>query len=235
MSKKFLVLSLSIVMGLFLALGSSFLPTLGGVNAQTRVPTVTPRQPQNTQPQNTQPQNRQPQNIQPQANRQANLIDIAFLNEASQAGLGYIQLSQLALRKSNNAQIRQFAQAEIQEQQQNAADFRRISSQLRVSLPTTIPARYQAALSRLSQLSGTQFDNAFLDEGGINSHLEAASVFQREAAFGQNPDLLAVANRGLNIINQHFTTASQLTNYRFAQVPRRYGEQTALETPNINP
>ncbi len=73
----------------------------------------------------------------------------------------------------------------------------------------------------------------------MTSHLEAASIFhqeafQREAAFAQNPDLLAVANRGLGIINQHFMLASRLTNYRFAQVPRRYSGQTALENPGMN-
>jgi putative membrane protein len=106
---------------------------------------------------------------------------------------------------------------------------------LGVRLPTSVPTKYQVAASSLSQLSGQAFDSAFLDEGGVNSHLEAASVFQREAAFGNNPDLLAVANRGLNIIGQHFALASQLTDYRFAQVPRRYTGQTALEgsgTPN---
>ena len=225
MNKKFLVLSLSVVIGLFLALGGSFLPSTGGVSAQPRVPATPDSQ---VNPSQVNPSNRTGQNS------QTNLIDIAFFNEAAQAGLGYTALSQLALQKSTNSQVRNFAQAEIQEQQQNAADFRRIAPRLGVSLPTTIPARYQAALSRLSQLSGQEFDNAFLDEGGVNSHLEAASIFQREAAFGQNPDLLAVANRGLGIINQHFTLASRLTNYRFAQVPRRYSGQTALENPGMN-
>ena len=105
-----------------------------------------------------------------------------------------------------------------------------------MQLPTAPGAKYQAILARLSQLSGQQFDNAYLDEGGVNSHLEAASVFQREAAFGRNPDLLAVANRGLPIINRHFTTASNLTNYKFAQVARRYPEgQTTSDASQAVP
>lgn len=237
MSKKFFVLSLSVVLGLFLALGNSFLFTSGAVSAQASVPaTQTSRISQNSRNdqiiqarQSNQTDRNNPQNSQTSQNSP---IDLAFLNEASQAGLGYIQLSELALRKSSNPQVTEFAQAEIAEQQQNAAEFQRIAPRLNVSLPTTVPAKYEAALSSLSQLSGTEFDNAFLDEGGVNSHLEAASVFQREAAFGQNPELLAVADRGLGIINQHFTTASQLTSYRFAQVSRRYTEQAALDNPS---
>ena len=77
-------------------------------------------------------------------------------------------------------------------------------------------------MAQLSQLSGDRFTQAYLDEGGVNAHLENAALFQREAAFGQNPDLIALANKGLPIIRQHFTTASNLTNYRFAQVTRRF-------------
>lgn len=232
MYKRFLVLSLSVLMGLFLTLGSSILFSPSHANAQMRPVTpgaqVRPVSPTPPRPSGSMGG----QMNAPSQAGQVNAIDIAFLKEASQAGLAFIQLSQLALEKSSNPQVQQFAQSEIDEQQQNAADFRRIAPTLDVRLGPNIPERYRAAYSRLSQLSGAEFDNAFLDEGGINSHLEAASVFQREAAFGQNPDLLAVANRGLSIINQHFTIASQLTDYQFAQVPRRYSGQTALENPS---
>jgi putative membrane protein len=211
--KKYFVLAVSVVAGLFLALGSSLLfSNQSAATAQT--PRVAP----------------------PQTNNQVNVADVAFLNTASEAGQAFIQMGQLALNKSRTPQVRQFAQAEIQEQQQNSADFARIAPRIGVQPPTTPGAKYQAILARLSQLSGQQFDNAYLDEGGVNSHLEAASVFQREAAFGRNPELLAVANRGLPIINRHFTTASGLTNYRFAQVARRYPDaQAASDASSVTP
>lgn len=61
-----------------------------------------------------------------------------------------------------------------------------------------------------------------MNEGGVNVHLENAANFQREAAFGQNPDLVRIATAGLPTINQHFNTASAATNYRFAQVSQRF-------------
>jgi putative membrane protein len=149
---------------------------------------------------------------------------VAFVNEAAQSGLGNIMLGELALQKSKNQAVQQFAQAEIKEQQDVKANLTRIAPQIGVTLPTAPSAKFQAAMARLSQLSGTQFDNAYLDEGGVNAHLEVAALFQREAAFGRNPDLINVVNNGLPIINQHFTTASGLTKYQFARVARRYNE-----------
>lgn len=207
MMKRLLVVSMSIAIGLFLALGSSVF-THSAVNAQTpRVPTVSARQ--------------------------TNAIDVAFINEAAQAGLGNIMLGQLALQRSRNPQVTNFARAEIAEQQQNAASFKQIAPRIGATLPTTPGPKFQAIMTRMQQLSGTQFDNAYLDEGGVNAHLENAALFQREAAFGRNPDLIAVANRGIPIITQHFSTASSLTNYRqVAEVVRRYNNgQTTSATP----
>lgn len=203
MFRKYFMVAIAAIAGLCFAIGGSF---FSQVNAQTpRVPSV--------------------------PNAQANAVDLAFVPEAAQFGLANIMLGQEALRKSQNQSVRQFAQAEIAEQQSNAQQLKRIAPQLRVTLPTTPGPKYQAIMQRFSQLSGTQFDNAYLDEG-VNAHLEAASLFQREAAFGRNPSLISLVNQGLPIINRHFTTASQLTNYRFAQVPRRYNEaQVPTTTP----
>ncbi len=203
MLRKYFIVAISAIVGLCFAIGGSFFTQ---VNAQTpRVPAV------------------------PRA--QANAVDIAFVDAAGQAGLANIMLGEMALKKSNNQAVRQFAQAEIQEQQNVKQQLTRIAPRIRATLPSAPGPKYQAIMSRFMQLSGTEFDNAYLDEGGVNAHLENASVFQREAAFGRNPDLLAVVNQGLPIINQHFTTASRLTNYRFAQVPRRYNEAQLPSTP----
>ena len=159
------------------------------------------------------------------SNTQVNAIDRAFVMDAAQAGVGNIQLGQLALQRASAPQVKQFAQAEINEQTQAKAELARIGPRIGITPPTTPAPRHQAALARLSQLSGQEFDRAYLDEGGVNAHLENAAVYQREAAFGQNPDLLTLVNKGLPTIRQHFETASTLTNYKFAQVPRKYNNK----------
>ena len=202
MFRRYFIVAISAIAGLCFAIGGSFF---------SQVAAQTPR-------------------VSPIPASQANSVDLAFVNEAAQFGLANIMLGETALKKSNNQSVRQFAQAEIAEQQNNKQQLSQIAPRLRITLPTAPGAKYQAIMQRFSQLSGAQFDSAYLDEG-VNAHLEAASLFQREAAFGRNSSLLALANQGLPIINRHFTTASQLTNYRFAQVPRRYNE---AQLPSTN-
>jgi putative membrane protein len=198
MVKRTLVTIALVVVGFFISLGySALVPSSHIVNAQINrtVPT---------------------------RNNQLNEIDRQFILDAGQAGIGNIALGQLALQRSTNPKVKEFASAEIQEQTQVKSDLSRIGPRLGVTPPTSPAPKQQAALARLSQLQDNRFEQAYMDEGGVNAHLENAAIFQREAAFGQNPDLVAVANRGLPIIKRHFNTASAITNYQFAQVARRY-------------
>ena len=198
MIKRTLVTIALLAVGFFVSLGySALLPNNEFVNAQTNRTT-------------------------PTQNTQVNEVDRQFFIDAGQAGLGNIALGQLALQRSTNAQVKQFATAEIQEQTQVKNDLTRIGSRLGVTPPTTPAPKFQASLARLSQLEGDRFEQAYMDEGGVNAHLENAALFQREAALGQNPDLVAVANRGLPTIRKHFNTASAITKYQFGQVARRY-------------
>ncbi|MBD2020052.1 DUF4142 domain-containing protein [Leptolyngbya sp. FACHB-36] len=163
----------------------------------------------------------------PAGNSQVNAVDQAFVMTAGEAALANIAMGQAALQKSNNAAVRQFAQAEINEQQQVRQDLTRLAPSLGVRLPAAPGPKYQALLTRLSRLSGEQFNQAFMNEGGVNAHLENAATYQREAQFGQNSQLLALATKGLPLIGQHFRTASTFTNYQFAQVSQRFNETAA--------
>ncbi|HEY9908177.1 MAG TPA: DUF4142 domain-containing protein, partial [Thermosynechococcaceae cyanobacterium] len=171
----------------------------------------------------------------PATGAQLSPIDRAFIMDAGQANVGNLALGQLALQKATSSEVKQFAQAEIDEQKQVRADMSRILPRLGVTAPSEPAPKHQAALAQLQKLSGDRFNQAFLDEGGVNGHLEIAAVYQREAAFGQNPDLVALANKGLPIIRQHFTTASSLTNYRFAEVARRFNAVPAASGVLTNP
>lgn len=200
MMRRILVTIAAIAVGLSIAFGYS------AVNAQSNrvpsTPTPTPTQ----------------------SSSQLSEIDRAFVMDAGQAAIGNIMLSQLAIKQANSSEVKQFAQAEIDEQNMVRNNLMTIAPTLGITPPNTPAPRHRAAMTQLSQLSGDRLDEAYMDEGGINAHLENAAVYQREAAFGQNPDLVKVAEQGLPIIDKHFQTASALTDYEFAQVSRRYEE-----------
>jgi len=92
----------------------------------------------------------------------------------------------------------------------------RLATQKGITPPTTL-GKYQAAMERLMQLSGEAFDQAYMNEAGVNAHMESAAVYQRQAGLGQDPDLKAFAATILPRVQGHLEMASEMTGYRFAQ------------------
>lgn len=202
-----------IATGVFTALGYSAV-------AQTNQPGSSPTQ-------STPAQNRPtplpsqsaptPNQAAPQQSRQVSALDRQFVIDAAQGGMAEVQLGQLALQRSTNPEVKQFAQQMIQEHTAANKQLMQIAAQKGITPPTTVGPKYEAAMMRLKQLSGEAFDQAYMNEAGVNGHLESAAVFQRQAALGQDPDLKAFAAKILPTVQGHLEMASEMTGYRFAQ------------------
>lgn len=163
-----------------------------------------------------------------QAQTQLSQVDREYMLMANQNALAAIALGQLALEKATQAEVKEFAQAEIDEQVQVREALSQLAPRLGVNLPAQPTPRDQEVLARMTQLSGEQFDVAFMNEVGVNAHLKNAALYQGEAALGQNPQLVDLAARSIPLIDQHFSIASDLTGYQVAQVPPRIdGRQTS--------
>jgi putative membrane protein len=207
MFKRVGIVVAAIFMGLFLAVG---LPSLAQSNPNTPAPS---------------------------SNRsQLTLVDQQFMIDANRNALAGIALGQLALNQSQNNEVKRFAQAEVDEQVGVRNNLVRLAPSLGVNLPSEPTPRDQEVMRRMAALSGEQFDLAFMNEAGINAHLENAAIYQREAAMGQNQDLVGLASQGLAIITQHYNTASALTGYEVAQIPPRIDSvpRSGMSIPRSN-
>lgn len=150
-------------------------------------------------------------------------VDKQYMVDANRNAIAAIALGQLALQKASQNEVKQFAQAEIDEQVLVRQNLTRLAPTLGVNLPSAPTPKDQEVAARMTQLTGESFDQAFMNEVGINAHLENAAIYQREVGLGQNQNLIALATNGLAIIDQHYNIASNLTGYEIAQVPPRIG------------
>ena len=164
---------------------------------------------------------------------QMSALDQAFVMDAAHGGMAEVRLGQLALQKSNNPEVKRFAQQMIQEHSRANEELMRIVSQKGMTPPMNA-GKYEAAMTRLMQLSGTEFDRAYMSEAGVNSHLESAAVYQRQVGLGLDPDLKAFAARILPRVQGHLEMASQMTGYRFAQNNRSMSPMPGMNMPMPN-
>jgi len=144
-------------------------------------------------------------------------LDRQFVIDAAQGGMAEVRLSQLALQRSTNPEVKQFAQQMIQEHTRANEELMQLAIQKGITPPTDVGPKYEAAMMRLMELSGASFDQAYMNEGGINAHLENTAVYQRQVGLGEDPDLKAFAARILPRVQGHLEMAGTMTGYRFAQ------------------
>jgi len=138
-------------------------------------------------------------------------LDRLYVMEAAQGGMTEIQMAKLALQRSRSNEVKQYAQQMIQEHTPVNQQLMQLANQKGVPLPTTLSPKYQAAIARLSQFSGRNFDQAYKEEAGINLHMEYLVVQRREAQLGQDSDLQAFANKNIPIALKHLQIGQSLS------------------------
>ena len=175
------------------------------------------------------PMNRPMNRPMPMPSSQMSALDNQFVMDAAHGGMAEVQLGQLALQRSTNPEVKRFAQQMIQEHSRANEELMRLATQKGITPPTDVGPKYRAAMMRLMQLSGRDFDQAYMNEAGVNSHLESAAIYQRQAGLGQDPDLKAFATRILPRVQDHLQMASAMTGYRFAQ-----GNNSMPTMPGMN-
>lgn len=137
--------------------------------------------------------------------------DQQFMIEAAQGGLAEVQLGQVASQRGARNAVKQFGQRMVQDHTQANNQLQQLAAQKGVTLPTDIGRENQQVRQQLSQLSGANFDRAYINHM-VDDHIKDVSSFQREAQQGQDPDVKAFAAQTLPILQQHLQLARSIAN-----------------------
>jgi putative membrane protein len=144
-----------------------------------------------------------------QANGQPTAMDSMFVKKALQGGLAEVQLGQLTLQKSNNEQVKQFAQKMIDDHTKLGDQMKPIAQQVGVAVPTEPSKKDKQTMAKLQALSGSAYDQAYLKDM-VKDHKQDLSDFQMEASNGSDPAVKDAATQGSRVIAQHLQMVQQL-------------------------
>jgi putative membrane protein len=136
--------------------------------------------------------------------------DRVFVETALKGGLAEVQLGQVALQKSNNEDVKQFAQKMIDDHGQMNDHLKTVGQAIEVKLPDGPSKKDKANIAKLSALSGDDFDKAYMKDM-VKDHKTDLSDFQTEAQAGSNPAVKSFASQGAQIISQHLQMAQQIS------------------------
>jgi len=132
-----------------------------------------------------------------------------FVKEAAVGGMAEVELGKLAKDKGDSDTVKQFGQKMVDDHSKANDELKSLAKKKNIDLPTSLDAKHQAVVDRLSKLSGADFDRAYSTEM-VKDHQEDVKEFQKEANSGTDSDIKNFASSTLPTLQEHLKMAREL-------------------------
>jgi len=137
--------------------------------------------------------------------------DAKFATKAADGGMAEVALGKLALSKTTNPQIKDFAQMMVRDHSKANAELDSIAKVKNITLPVAVSAEHQKKMDELSQKTGADFDKAYVD-AMVEGHKKTLTLMQDEAKNGKDADLTAFASKTAVIVQMHLDAINKIHN-----------------------
>ena len=136
--------------------------------------------------------------------------DQDFLENAIQGSHAEIVGSQLALEKTENNDVRAFAQMMIDDHQKMVQEAEALATKKGMEPPTGPSALQTTEITALKALTGGAFDAMYVNRIGVASHEATVEMFEQASREAQDPEVKAMAEKTLPKLREHLEHARAL-------------------------
>lgn len=136
-------------------------------------------------------------------------MDKSFVKKALEGNAAEVQMGQLALQKSNDDQVKQFAQRMVDDHGKMQDQLKPVAEQMGVKVPEGPSKGQMKKMEKMKTLSGDAFDQAYIKDM-VKDHKSDASEFKEEAQSTQNAQLKQLATEGGQTIESHLQQIQQI-------------------------
>ncbi len=147
----------------------------------------------------------------PCARAQTNLatMDSDFILTAAQGGMTEVALGQLAADKGVRDDVKGLGKMMVKAHTKMNDDLKSLATQKGVILPTTLDAKHQALVDKMTALTGTEFDDAYI-AGMVKGHTKDAKAFKSESATTQDADIKGFLDKSIPVVEMHLKHATAM-------------------------
>jgi len=127
----------------------------------------------------------------------------SFVQNAAIGGMAEVELSRLALTRSKDAAVREFAQKMVTDHGKANEELTALAKAKGLPVPMSLDAKHQSAVDGLKQTADAGFDRMYIDHM-TQDHEEAVNLFKTAAAeTTMDAEIRAFANKTLPTLEQH--------------------------------
>ena len=138
------------------------------------------------------------------------MSDKAFLKKAAQSGHYEVQGSNLALKKSKNADIQKFAKQMVADHQKAEAELKALAKTKNVELPPDPSFMQKGTLMLLETYSAKNFDDEYAENVGVDAHEATVELFEKAAKDADDADIKQFAQKTLPTLQHHYEMSKKL-------------------------
>ena len=153
--------------------------------------------------------------------------DEAWVMKIAKGGMAEVELGKLAAEKGSSDAVKQFGQRMVDDHSKANEELTRVVSSKGMTPPAALDAKHQAAMQKLSALSGEKFDKEYV-KMMVSDHKKDVAEFQKEAGGGKDADIKAFASSTLPTLQEHLQMIQRIND---KMMLRKSGN---LKTTNSN-
>lgn len=134
----------------------------------------------------------------------------SFVNKAAQAGMAEVALGKVAMARSEDPKIRDFASRMVDDHSKANDELASIARNENIDVPSQLDAEHRGVLEDLSAKTGMDFDAAYSQQMAAD-HAQAVDLFRVvSTASDLPPDLVSFASKTLPTVEEHKKMADAL-------------------------
>jgi putative membrane protein len=135
----------------------------------------------------------------------------AFLTKVAAGQKAEIALGQMATERAESEKVKQFAHRMIEDHQKASKEVKQLASQEGAELPADMPAMQKKKAQQLSQLSGKEFDRAYINYM-LQDHTKDVTEFEHSAKEIKDPHVQQWASATLPVLREHLKIAKNIAD-----------------------
>jgi putative membrane protein len=153
-----------------------------------------------------------------QASPGSDAQDKMFIVQSAEGSLAEVELGKLALKKSQDPEVKQFAQKMIEDHTKLIEDMKPIADEMGVKPPMQVNDKHRQEAEHLSGLSGQQFDGEYIT-AMVADHHHDLNEFIAEESRTQNLTLKSIVAKGREVIHMHTEMIDEIARKKAIQAP----------------
>ena len=138
--------------------------------------------------------------------------DQDLMMQVAKGGMMQLEVSKVAVKNASSDEVKQLAQAEVEEQTGLSSKLQEIASAKGITLPSSPDSETQAMVTKMQGMSGADFDKMYVQESGIRGHEKLDTVMSQVKSNASDKTLKDVAQATHPLIKTHLKVSKEIMN-----------------------